>query len=468
MKKRYNLIKVFIGLVFLITLMSAVNPVLPPIPFDYENLNLPAHFADALWADNTPATDSVTDDGATLGRVLFYDKNLSTNNSVSCGSCHKQEFAFADTSRKSLGFNNDSTRRNTLSLVNTRYFFGGEMFWDTRGDSLESAVLMPIHDTLEMGMPIGQLEQVVRQQSYYPQLFLNAFGDTAVSSLRIGMALSQFMRSIVSHSSKYDVGRAMVNSPTVPFPNFTSLENIGKQIFFNDFASGGGDCFICHRTEAFIGLPGGINNGLDSVSTTDLGVYEATGVNHDIGAFKAPTLRNIELTGPYMHDGRFRTLNEVIDFYSTGIQMHMNLPAGLIVTDSLTGIDSPRQFNFTMTQHQGLVDFLQTLTDVSILSEVKWSDPFILSTSIESEDDLYFTLYPNPCVNYISVNASGLFQDRIVDLEIIDVNGRLIYSEKVFSGRRKMISVSEFPAGIYFVRMKIDGKEVSKKLLKGN
>lgn len=469
MKKRYYLLKTFIGIFLLITLVSLTNPVLPPVPYDYESLNLPAHMSafDVTSTDNTPFNNPISDDGATLGRVLFYDKNLSRNNTISCGSCHQQEYAFSDTTSKSVGLHGDFTRRNSMSLVNSRWFSGGRMFWDTRGDTLEQAVLMPIQDTIEMGLTLAQLVQAVQQQPYYSQLFSNAFGDTAVTTLRIGQALAQFVRSIISYSSKYDIGRAQVFSPTDPFSNFTPRENEGKRIFFSTSDFGGGDCFVCHRTDAFTGGQFLTNNGLDAISTIDSGAYEVTGNQGDIGKFKTPTLRNIALTGPYMHDGRFNSLFEVIDFYSTNIQFHMNLTPGLMVMDTLTGAFSPKRFDFTPTQIMELEAFLNTLSDYSILTEVKWSDPFIIPASVPDGNEIQFAIYPNPCANYFSVYADGILQDRIVDLEITDVKGKTMFFQKVFLAEKKLISISDFPDGVYFVIIKIDGKRVTKKLVKG-
>lgn len=469
MKKRYYLLKTFIGIFLLITLVSLTNPVLPPVPYDYESLNLPAHMSafDVTSTDNTPSNNPISDDGATLGRVLFYDKNLSRNNTISCGSCHQQEHAFSDTTSKSVGLHGDFTRRNSMSLVNSRWFSGGRMFWDIRGDTLEQAVLMPIQDTIEMGLTLAQLVQAVQQQPYYSQLFSNAFGDTAVTALRIGQALAQFVRSIISYSSKYDIGRAQVFSPTDPFSNFTPRENEGKRIFFSTSDFGGGDCFVCHRTDAFTEGQFLTNNGLDAISTIDSGAYEVTGNQGDIGKFKTPTLRNIALTGPYMHDGRFNSLFEVIDFYSTNIQFHMNLTPGLMVMDTLTGAFSPKRFDFTPTQIMELEAFLNTLSDYSILTEVKWSDPFIIPTSVPDGNEIQFAIYPNPCANYFSVYADGILQDRIVDLEITDVKGKTMFFQKVFLAEKKLISISDFPDGVYFVIIKIDGKRVTKKLVKG-
>lgn len=385
---RIKKLKVLIGIVASIVLMGSI-PALPPMTFDYVNLNLQAHFTDTTNPlgdvtpyNNTPSTNILSNDGATLGRVLFYDKNLSLNNTVSCGSCHKQANAFSDTAIHSLGFNGGTTRRHSMPLMNIMWHKNGKMFWDERAATLEDQVLMPIQDPVEMGLSLTQLVQRVQQQSYYPQLFLNAFGDTTVTTTRISKALAQFVRSIVSHSSKYDIGRAQVSTLNQIFPNFTLSENLGKSIFFRSVAMGGGGCFGCHTSEAFINAQfGPRNNGLDSISTIDLGAFEPNQIDSTlIGRFKVSTLRNIALTAPYMHDGRFATLEQVIDHYSTGIKLHRNLSPRFIDTVGNTIV--AHKFNFTSVQKTALVDFLKTFTDSTILTEVKWSDPFACSAEI--------------------------------------------------------------------------------------
>ena len=463
--------RTFILLFLLISLMSLVIPVLPPIPYDYETLNLPAHFTADGWPipsvtywENTPANNAITNDGATLGRVLFYDKSLSANGTTSCASCHKQTYAFADSVAHSAGFNGGLTRRNSMTLVNTRWYFGGRMFWDTRASSLENQVLMPFTDTVEMGNTLPAILQTIRQHPYYAQLFQNAFGDTSVTTSRISLALAQFIRSIVSDSSKYDIGRASVTSIFDPFPNFSTSENIGKNIFFNTFQNGGGDCFMCHKTEAFVNDASGPScNGLDAVSTTDKGMFESTGNNGDIGKFKVTSLRNIALTAPYMHDGRFADLNQVVAFYNSGIQLHMNLSPGLI--DTTGGVSSPRVMNLAQQQIYGLIDFLKTLTDSSLINEVKWSDPFSLSTSTSNNIDLNqaISLFPNPASDHFSIAGTKELDNRIADLTLFDSHGKIVLSKKTILSSGQQIYIDKLNDGLYFVRIQIgDFVSVSK------
>ncbi|MBK7985886.1 MAG: cytochrome-c peroxidase [Ignavibacteria bacterium] len=356
---------------------------LPNTPFDYASLNLPSHFTTNVagqplptsinGTDNTPTTNPITNDGATLGRVLFYDKKLSANGTIACASCHKQDKGFSDDATLSLGFNGGATGRHSMTLINARFYQRGRFFWDERATTLEEQVLMPFQDPVEMGMTLQQVVSKVQEQSYYPELFQKAFGTTEINSDKISKALAQFVRSIVSYSSKYDQGRAMVASPGANFPNFTTEENTGKNIFFQTIPNGGGACFGCHTTEAFISAnPGPQNNGLDLSSTTDLGAG-AVFTNNPIfvGRFKTTTLRNIELTAPYMHDGRFATLEQVVEHYNSGIKAHPTLSPAL-----KDGNGNPVQLNLTTSQKAALVAFLKTLTDNSVSTETKWSNPF--------------------------------------------------------------------------------------------
>lgn len=353
---------------------------LPETPFDYASLNLPSHFTinaggplptSINGTDNTPTTNPITNEGATLGRVLFYDKKLSANGTIACASCHKQDKGFSDDAVLSIGFDGGLTGRHSMTLINSRFYQRGRFFWDERASTLEEQVLEPFQDPVEMGMTLEQVVNAVQEQDFYPKLFENAFGSQEVNSDRISRALSQFVRSIVSYSSKYDEGRALSASPGANFPNFTDEENVGKNLFFQTIPNGGGACFGCHTTEAFVSAnPGPQNNGLDLV-TTDEGAGAV--FNNPIfeSRFKTTTLRNIELTAPYMHDGRFATLEEVVEHYNSGIQAHPTLSPALTDDNG-----NPVQLNFTDAEKAALVAFLKTLTDNSLETEEKWSNPF--------------------------------------------------------------------------------------------
>jgi len=358
---------------------NALN--LPATPFDYESLPLPEHFTmnvpgqplptSVNGLDNTPANNPITNDGATLGRVLFYDKNLSANGTVACASCHKQELGFSDDNTFSIGFEGGRTDRHSMTLINARYYQRGRFFWDERAATLEEQVLMPFQDEVEMGMTLEALVAEVSAQDYYPALFENAFGSDEVTADKIALALAQFVRSIVSYSSKYDQGRAIAPSPGAAFTNFSEQENRGKDLFFRGIQNGGAGCFGCHTTEAFVSAnPGPQNNGLDAI-TTDVGAGAVFNNPVFEGRFKTTSLRNIGVTSPFMHDGRFQTLEEVVEHYNSGIQAHPTLSPALTDADG-----NPVRLNLSEDEKAALVAFLHTLTDESIAEEPKWSDPF--------------------------------------------------------------------------------------------
>ena len=345
---------------------------LPTATFNYANQAMPAYLlAPPIQAQiNTPGTNQVTDGGATLGRVLFYDKSLSKNRTISCASCHKQENAFSDFEILSKGFNGGLTGRNSMSLIDAKYYPTGLFFWDQRAATLEQQVLMPIQDLVEMGITLDTLVKRVQDQPYYPALFKNAFGNTAINSDLISKALSQFVRSIVSYQSKYDQGRqtlpiAPAPPPNAVFPNFTAEENRGKEIFLSPI----GGCAPCHGSETFT-APEAKNNGLD-LASTDPGFGAVFPIPANNGLFKVSSLRNIELTAPYMHDGRFANIEQVIEHYNSGVKNHPNLAHQLRLPNG-----QPRLLNISAADKAALVAFLKTLTDRNVTTDVKYSNPF--------------------------------------------------------------------------------------------
>ncbi|MBI5856685.1 MAG: c-type cytochrome [Sphingobacteriales bacterium] len=357
--------------------VTPVDPVaavlnLPSTAYNYSNPSMPAYLnAPPIQGQiNTPANNLITDNGATLGRVLFYDKNLSANNTISCASCHKQANAFSDPVAKSNGFNGGLTGRNSMPLTDAKYYPNGRFFWDQRAATLEDQVLMPIQDLVEMGMTLPALETKLKGLAYYPSLFTKAFGDATITSDRISKALSQFVRSIVSYQSKYDAGRstyptAPAPPPNAVFPNFTAQENRGKEIFLSPQSA----CAACHGSETFT-APQEKNNGLD-LTTIDRGFGAVVNNTALDATFKVGSLRNVELTAPYMHDGRFTTLEEVIEHYSSGVRNHPNLSPQLKLPNG-----QPRLGNFSPQDKAALVAFLKTLTDLSVTTDVKYSSPF--------------------------------------------------------------------------------------------
>lgn len=334
---------------------------LPADSFNYEEIAIPNYFLGNGTAqeDNTPANNRITNAGATLGRVLFYDKQLSVNNTVSCASCHEQSRGFSDSNTLSVGFNGGLTARNSMGLANAKYYDNGRFFWDERAASLEEQVLLPIQDAVEMGLTLDELETKLQDDDYYQILFRRAFGSEEVTRQRISLALAQFVRSMVSFESKFDEGLALTNNPQANFPNFTQSENLGKNLFFSNRTR----CSDCHDTNAFAG-DRARNNGLDAI-LTDFG----TGARR--GEFKVPSLRNIQLTGPYMHDGRFSSLAQVVEHYNSGVRNSMFLDGRLRAGNNV------RRLNLSNAEKQALVDFMNTLTDTNFIDDEKYANPFL-------------------------------------------------------------------------------------------
>lgn len=312
-----------------------------------------------------------------LGRVLFYDNKLSVNNSISCSSCHKQELAFSDSRQFSLGFDNRPTNRNSLPiqnlLVNNGFFrnelssiqggfFSQGLFWDGRESNVNEMVLMPIVNHVEMG--VGNLDDLCERLGkidYYQELFRMAYENNDITPENISHALVAFLSSIQTNETKLDRfhrGESSLNA----------LELTGKFLFENIY-----ECNGCHSVETpngYLSTGGFTNIGLES-TYQDIGREALTGNLTDHGVFKISSLRNISVTGPYMHDGRFETLDEVLDHYSNGIQQNNGLDFRLIDSEG-----NPKRFNITEEDKQAIKAFLGTLTDWKMLTNPKLSDPF--------------------------------------------------------------------------------------------
>ncbi len=335
-------------------------PQVPSLPIEtagyvqYRYDNLPAHFQNTSVAakDNTPAENPLTDAGATLGRVLFYDTRLSHNNGVACASCHRQAKGFSDANQFSAGINGQLTTRHSMGLSNVTYYESGAMFWDERATSIEDQALKPIQSPTEMGSTLSEVVTKLSQTTFYPVLFQAAFGTPDVTSDRIADAIAQFERSMVSYQSKFDTAFA----PGQTQPNFAAVftpqEQAGEALF-----NGAARCSACHQTNAQV-ADQARNIGLDA-TVTDPGAGE--------GRFKAPSLRNVAVRGRFMHDGRFSTLQQVVEFYNSDVQN----------TPELDGtLRDPLQLNLTADQIQDLVAFLNTLTDNTFLNSSLFSNPF--------------------------------------------------------------------------------------------
>lgn len=331
--------------------------------------------------DNT-AENVITDAGATLGRVLFYDKKLSSNNTIACASCHQQAHAFGDPLTASNGVNG-VTARHTMRLINARFGFETHFFWDERATTLEEQTTQPIQNHTEMGFSgqdgdqgIGDLVARLQAVDYYKELFTLAFGDNTVTEVRIQEALAQFVRSIASFDSKYDAGRAQVANNNVPFPNFTPQENQGKQLFTapptfdgNGNRTGGGvGCAGCHAGPEFDINPDSQNNGVTGSINPELAV--------ELDNTRAPSLRDIvkkdgTLNGPFMHNGVFTTLDQVIEHYNADIEPNRRLDPRLSPGGHV------QRLNMTDDEKAALKAFLMTLGGQDVYTDVKWSNPFL-------------------------------------------------------------------------------------------
>lgn len=341
------------------------TPELPATSFAYSDATspLPRHFTNANVTplDNTPATNPVTDAGATLGRVLFYDRRVSVNDRVACASCHVQANGFADTARLSRGFAGGLTGRHSMALANARWYQNGRFFWDERAASLEAQVLAPIQDATEMGLTLDQLTAKLSVSSYYAPLFTAAFGTAEVTSDRVSRALAQFVRSLVSGGAKFDQAVAAGNPQTGPnfAAVFTGQEIQGQQLF-----TGRAGCVRCHTADVHAS-DAAHNTGLDA-TITDAGAGN--------GRFKAPSLRNVAVRGRFMHDGRFTTLDQVIDFYDSGVQNNPGLDNRLRGGQGNNG--PPLRLGLSPQEKAALVAFLGTLTDQTFLTNAKFASPF--------------------------------------------------------------------------------------------
>ncbi len=338
---------------------------------NYENQTIPNY----IEKDNTVGNE-ITNAKATLGRVLFYDKKMSSNNTISCASCHKQVFAFGDTDLVSQGVNG-VTGRHSMRLINARFSDENQFFWDERSESLEAQTTQPIQDHLEMGFSgqdgaptLNDLIVKLNALDYYQELVNFAYGDMLLTENRIQESLAQFIRSIQSFDSKYDNGRITAANDAQDFSNFTTQENLGKQLFLLPPNMGGVGCAGCHRAPEFDIDPNSRNNGIISIFGTN---------EIDVSVTRAPTLRDIfntsgTLNGALMHDASKTTMREVLEHYNaidpTGnTDLDRRLQGG-------PGQNGQR-LNLSDDQMVALEAFIKTLSGSDVYTNEKWSDPFL-------------------------------------------------------------------------------------------
>ncbi|WP_396153999.1 cytochrome-c peroxidase [Flavobacterium sp.] len=344
---------------------------------NYANQTVPAYIT-----KNNSALNPISNKGATLGRVLFYDKKLSSNNTISCSSCHKQSVAFGDDSVTSTGVNG-TTGRHSMRLINTRFATESKFFWDERAASLEVQTTMPIKDHGEMGfsgtngdLNFNALVTKLSAINYYKELFKFVYGSEEITETKIQFALAQFIRSIQSFDSKYDIGRATAPNDGAPFTNFTAQENQGKNLFltpptFNASGvrtAGGMGCAGCHRAPEFDIDPNSRNNGI---------IGSLTGTGIDITNTRAPSLRDLvkvdgTTNGQMMHTGVITSLQQAIGHYGT-----INIAPGNTNLDPrLRPGGNGQQLNLTATEVNAVIAFLRTLSGTDVYTNTKWSNPF--------------------------------------------------------------------------------------------
>ncbi len=313
-----------------------------------------------------PADNALTIQKVKLGKMLFYEPMLSKDGSQSCASCHRQDDAFSDTSKFSIGVEGLPGKRQAMAAFNLAWN-SNEFFWDGRAHLLRDQSLLPIQDPLEMNETLDNVVSKLSSSTKYTDQFMRAFGSREVTSEKMSLAMEQFMLTIVSNSSKYDeylAGNVALSES----------EERGRVLFFTEYNpflpdQSGADCAHCHSSFNFEN-DRYMNNGLDAdADFDDIGREEVTGNASDRAKFKVPTLRNIELTPPYMHDGRFQTLEEVVEHYNSGIKASSTLDPA---------IENTREKGLLLDDQdkKDLVAFLKTLTDDNLALNEEYSDPF--------------------------------------------------------------------------------------------
>lgn len=337
-----------------------------PYEFSYEKNTL-------LPPPRVPSDNPLTKEGVQLGRMLFYDPILSADSTQSCASCHNQKLAFTDNGKKlSVGIRGLEGKRNAMPIFNLQWHLDG-FFWDGRSDILRHLALVPIEDPLEMDETIGNVLAKLSNSPVYKAEFKKAFGSDEVNEELLGKSLEQFMLSIVSAGSKFD--KVMLG-----LESFTPEEAFGMRIFNEEAipldqerdpsnpVNIGGDCFHCHGGSLKM-IRGFMTNGLPDVN--DLGRGEANSNALDNRRFKVPTMRNIELTGPYMHDGRMETLYEVVQHY-LGDLSDSDFPL-----EDEANMHALRDSVYLSERNKGaLIAFLKTLTDEELINNPEYASPF--------------------------------------------------------------------------------------------
>ncbi len=324
-----------------------------------------------------PSDNPLTNEGVELGRMLFYETKLSKDNSISCATCHQQSNAFTDGRIVGIGIRGQKVDRNTMSLVNMLWSTSHK-FWDGRAANLEDQALQPIKNPKEMDLKLSELLLKLNSDPVYKAKFKSAFNTNKIREEHVAKALAQFQRTLISQDSKYDKflkGELQLSEQ----------EQRGMQSFFThpDPSIGlrGSNCGDCHRnflTDGFNdGFDGFANNGLEDDEHLENGLFAVTKNPLDKGKFKIPSLRNIALTAPYMHDGRFYTLEEVLNHYNDHIRMSSTLD--ILIREASNEYREPNDpiaLNLTKEEINEIIAFLKTLTDSTFINNEKYANPF--------------------------------------------------------------------------------------------
>ncbi len=438
------------------------SPELPDFPHNYKDIEIPPHLIGSPEEDtifsgydsfgvDTTIFDFIQDDIATLGRVLFYDEKLSALENISCASCHDQALSFTENKSFSEGINAETTR-NSMHLNDIGWSNREGFFWDMRETDLFEMISLPLTDANEIGANMSDIEDKLSDTEYYPELFEKAFGDRRINEERIVDALVQFISSFTTFNSRFD------QEAERNFEGFTASESNGQDLFSTN-------CGFCHTqgksiVEAF--FPDGeeisiidffpflLSNGLP-IDEDDKGVGEWNSGFDNL--FKLPSLRNIELTAPYMHDGRFATLDEVINHYSEEA-VENEWSAGFIPDGG---------FGFSENEKADLKAFLLTLTDDTFATQEKWSDPFKTRTLVEENEIQELVIRPNPLVEQSLIDFSNP-EEKLTSLNLYSSDGKLIEHQNT-TGEQFEIRKSNYLPGVYFIQIIMDDKKTNRKLI---
>ena len=361
--------KYLLGLLPIIILIHACKYDIEPVQSDtpFQATPYPLVIPPFFPPMDIPSNNPLTVEGVKLGRYLFWEKKLSGNNTMSCGTCHIPEHGFSDPAQFSTGITGALGNRQSMALVNLGWAYN--YFWDGRAISLEDQVVQPVENPIEMDEDWNIALEELRNDPIYPPMFKAAFGTTEITKDKAAKALASFLRTLISADSKFDKERRGEYT-------FTPLEEAGFNLFLQEGGMnpttqqpwGGADCFHCHG-HAGMQMSNYLmhNNGLDAHFHNDPGRAAITGNVLDSGKFKTPTLRNVALTAPYMHDGRFQTLEEVLDHYNSG---------GVISTTIDPFMEaSGHGLYLSEIDKQAVIAFLHCLTDTAFIHNTNFSDP---------------------------------------------------------------------------------------------